>query len=114
MSGNKEWFSIEINPVFDDHSKLIGIIIFNKNISYKKDLEFKNLEKIKNLENIAWNHSHLMRAPLSNILGLTSQMVKSTKCFSCDSNMAELIKYVESEALKLDRIIRENVQKTSS
>lgn len=113
MSGNLEWFSIEMNPVFDDHSKLIGIIIFNKNISYKKDIEFKNLEKIKNLESIAWNHSHLMRAPLSNILGLTSQMVKSTKCFSCDSNMAELIKYVESEALKLDKIIRENVQRAS-
>lgn len=109
--GHKDWVNIRLLPIFDDESKFIGITALTKNISQKKEIETKYLNQIKSLENIAWRHSHEMRAPLSNILGLAKQLKKSKHLFN--ENDADLLRYLETEAEKLDKIIKANLQQTS-
>jgi PAS domain S-box-containing protein len=108
--GHKEWVSINLLPIYDDESTFIGITILTKNISQKKEIESKYLFQIQNLENIAWRHSHEMRAPLSNILGLAKQLKKSKHLL--DDQNAELLTYLETEAEKLDKIIKANLDQT--
>jgi nitrogen-specific signal transduction histidine kinase len=109
--GHKEWVSINLLPIYDDDSIFIGITILTKNISQKKEIESKYLQQIQNLESIAWRHSHEMRAPLSNILGLAKQLKKSKHLL--DEQNVDLLTYLETEAEKLDKIIKANLQQTS-
>ena len=51
-----------------------------------------------------------MRAPLSNILGLAKQLKKSKHLL--DDQNAELLTYLETEAEKLDKIIKANLDQT--
>jgi K+-sensing histidine kinase KdpD len=83
-----------------------------KNVSQKKEFESKYLHQIKNLEEIAWRHSHQMRAPLANIIGIANQLLKPLSDTFSDVDRAELLKHLQTEAQKLDLIIRENVQQT--
>jgi PAS domain S-box-containing protein len=66
--GVKEWFSINLTPIFNEEATLIGVTLLAKNISYKKEIELKYYQQIKSLEEIAFRHSLLMRAPLVNII----------------------------------------------
>jgi PAS domain S-box-containing protein len=66
--------------------------------NYIKSIEEKNLK----LQEVAYIQSHIVRAPLANIMGLVS-LIKSNP----DSQpTAELIDRLESSAIDLDRIIR--------
>ncbi|MDZ4669225.1 MAG: PAS domain S-box protein [bacterium] len=65
----------------------------------------------KTLMEIAWTQSHIVRAPLANLMGLVS-LLKGND--SVDISNAELIEYIEKSAQKLDQIIREIVGKTNN
>jgi PAS domain S-box-containing protein len=110
--GGKEWFSINLTPINNDHVEFIGFTVLAKNVSQKKEFESKYLHQIKNLEEIAWRHSHQMRAPLANIIGIANQLLKPLSDTFSDVDRAELLKHLQTEAQKLDLIIRENVQQT--
>ncbi|TSA60462.1 MAG: hypothetical protein D4R41_02350, partial [Sediminibacterium sp.] len=57
--------------------------------------------------------SHLLRAPLVNIIGLADQLAKVETSSSDKINTVEFIKLIQSEARKLDKIIKENVKLAS-
>ena len=109
-NGQKEWVSISLNPIYDDDYNFLGISVVTKNISHIKVIETQNLLQKKNLDQIAWNHSHEMRAPLANIMGLANQIAKPSNVIE----QSTLIKYLLAEAEKLDNIIRNNVTQASS
>ena len=109
-NGQKEWVSISLNPIYDDDYNFLGISVVTKNISHIKVIETQNLLQKKNLDQIAWNHSHEMRAPLANIMGLANQIAKPSNVIP----QSTLIKYLLAEAEKLDNIIRNNVTQASS
>jgi len=73
----------------------------------------KNLHKIekqdKALKEIAWTQSHIVRAPLANLMGLVSLMKHNEKNGTRDE---EILQYISDSADKLDRVIREIVNKT--
>lgn len=64
----------------------------------------------KVLKEIAWTQSHLVRAPLANILGLTELLKENMN--SGDEN-AQLIDYLRESAEKLDTVINNIVNKTT-
>lgn len=64
----------------------------------------------KVLKEIAWTQSHLVRAPLANILGLTELLKENMN--SGDEN-AQLIDYLKESAEKLDTVINNIVNKTT-
>ena len=109
--GFKEDFSIKLTPIFDVNEDLIAITISGRNISHTKNIEIKNSQHQAALEDIAWRHSHLMRAPLANIIGLVNELTKPSDLLTNDPEKVQLLKYLQSEAKKLDQVIRDNVQK---
>ncbi|MFY0673999.1 MAG: PAS domain-containing protein [Bacteroidia bacterium] len=71
------------------------------------------IEKIQKqnekLKDIAWIQSHVVRAPLANLLGLTNlfRMLQSDK-----EAMTEIVKNIENSTLELDKVVREVTRKS--
>ena len=63
--------------MYNDHSELLGVTSSTRNIHIRKESERKNQEYIAKLETIAFRDSHLLRAPLVNIIGLADQLSKT-------------------------------------
>lgn len=72
-----------------------------------KDLEKQN----KQLLEIAWSQSHLVRAPLSRIMGLASAIQKG---IIEKEKMGEFLNYMLQSAHELDDVIREISNKTET
>jgi hypothetical protein len=69
-----------------------------------RDLEIKN----NVLSNIAYEQSHIVRAPLANIMGLVSIL----KTLPHDEKTTEIIGMLEESSNKLDEVIKSIVKKT--
>lgn len=114
INGDKyEWFSLFFSPVYDNHSNLLGVTISAKNINIKREIERQNKEYIKSLENIAWRESHIMRAPVANIIGLANHLSKMKENSNDLKEYHIYVTHILAEAERLDTIIRENVMSTS-
>ncbi len=88
------------------HNKEAIILVTNditKSIEHLKEIENHN-EKLKD---IAWIQSHIVRAPLSNIIGLL-QIIKDTKAVTD----TELLAYLEQSVDALENSINKIVEKT--
>lgn len=67
------------------------------------------IEKRKDvLKEIAFQHSHLIRSPLSNILGLTAILAK----MEVDTNVRNICSMIAESSMQLDNIVREVVEKS--
>jgi len=114
INGDKfEWFSLYFSPVYDNQSILLGVTISAKNINIRREIERQNKEYIKSLENIAWRESHIMRAPVANIIGLANHLSKMKENTQDLKEIQVYVNHILSEAERLDNIIRENVMSTS-
>lgn len=114
INGDKfEWFSLYFSPVYDNNNILLGVTISAKNINIKREIERQNKAYIKSLENIAWRESHIMRAPVANIIGLANHLRKMKESSNDLKEYHVYVNHILAEAEKLDTIIRENVLSTS-
>ena len=64
-----------------------------------------------NLKEIAWTQSHIVRAPLSRMMGIVN-MLKQT--VSNNPKFSEWIKHFENSAKELDQIILDITRKTEA
>ncbi|MFZ4056525.1 MAG: PAS domain-containing protein [Ferruginibacter sp.] len=64
----------------------------------------------KALKDISWTQSHVVRAPLANLMGLISLMKDKNRDVLKDET---LVNYISDSAEQLDTIIREIVKKTT-
>lgn len=90
------------------NSKKAKIILSNditKSLNHIKEIELQN----QKLKEIAWTQSHIVRAPLSQILGL-SQLVLDDK--QTTEETKELIGILNNSAQELDEIIKEIITKS--
>lgn len=88
--------------------KFIGVI--KDNTSRIVTLESLKLQNQK-LKDIAWAQSHLVRGPLSSILGITKII---TDNIASDDEKLQLIQHLHESAEKLDQVIRDIVTNTES
>jgi hypothetical protein len=72
--------------------------IINKDLAIRNDL----------LGEIAFEQSHIVRAPLASIMGLVDLL----KNYELDENAAEIVNMIEESSKKLDSVIRSIVNKT--
>jgi len=72
-----------------------------------KDLEKQN----KQLLDIAWSQSHLVRAPLSKIMGLSSAIQNG---IVEQEKLGEFLHYIQQSALELDNVIRQITNHTTN
>lgn len=101
--GTKMWVQTTISPVEIDGKTDQYVAIF-LDITDKKEHEEMIRLQNKKLKDIAFASSHLIRAPLANILGLTNLLEE------CDETAtAEIIGHLKSSAQKLDDAVKEMV-----
>lgn len=87
-------------------TRIVGAIIdLTESLNKINKIESQN----KALKEISWTQSHVVRAPLANILGLIYLLKENSKSELRDE---ELIKLIGESAEKLDMVIREIVTKT--
>jgi hypothetical protein len=99
----------EYRAMMDDDKKPAGIYCIGYNITkyVAEELHLKNAnEKIERnstiIEKIIFQQSHLIRAPLSNIIGLTSLLDKEL----LDSNTNNICDMILESSNQLDEVIR--------
>lgn len=108
-TGAQLWFEHKFFPLFNLDKKVIGFVYTNKNIVEKK-LEFKRVEeKNKVLREVAYIQSHLLRSPLSSMLGLLDLIDKK----QLDAENTKYFSYLKPLAQELDMVIRENARKVN-
>lgn len=109
-NGECYWGSLAIAPVHDETGAVKNYIAICRDITnsvnYVKEIEEQN----KKLMDIAWVQSHVVRAPLSRILGLINLMTMDPQQETVD----ELLPLLYQSAVDLDDVIKEIVRKTQS
>jgi PAS domain S-box-containing protein len=95
------WIRYTITPVYEGDI-IKGACICGRDItarkSYVEAIEHQN----KIFREISWMQSHLVRAPLARIMGLTTMLTHPAD----DMEQAEILKYLEISSQELDDIIR--------
>ncbi|MCX2451136.1 PAS domain S-box protein [Pedobacter sp. PLR] len=86
--------------------KMVGAL---RDITVRKDYEHRLLQKNEILKKIAWENSHKLRKPVSNIIGIVNLMKIETK--AADPALMEML---ERSALELDEMISRINESTSS
>jgi PAS domain-containing protein len=97
----KKWHKIEFIPVYDETNEITGIAISTFDIHAVKQIEFKNKQYAKQIEEISWRETHLLRAPISNLLGITKLLNKPDSSVNEEEKKA-LLQIIEREVLKMD------------
>ncbi len=107
-----KWWSLKVFSVLTDSKKRIGVALQVIDITIDKEKENRILEQNQRLRQIAWQQSHEVRAPLSNMLGLLHLMQLKSK----ETNGEELDFLIQSligEGNKLDKVIHEIVKNSN-
>lgn len=101
--GREIFEEISFNPIRDINEDIIGISCFARDITnqylYLRRIERQNAK----FKEIAWSQSHEVRAPLSNIMGLTALFNFED---ASDSVNADIIKSIGDAARQLDDIVK--------
>ncbi len=107
-NGECYWGSLGIAPVRDETGLIKNYIAICRDITssvnYVKEIEAQN----KKLMDIAWVQSHIVRAPLSRILGLVNLMTMDPQ----QETLNELMPLLYQSAVDLDDVIKEIIRKT--
>ncbi len=78
-------------------------------ITEEKTGQEKLLDQLEKLKEIAWIHSHMVRAPLAKIMGLTD-LIKKQICTPEEEK--ELLNAIIDSSKELDDMIKSIVHKT--
>lgn len=89
----------------DDRKKYESELLRRKTMA-----EEEKLQKIKALEKVAFYQSHLVRAPLANILGIADLLSAD----EINSNISDLIPLLKQSAEQLDSVIRKIVEEAGA
>ncbi|WP_217703329.1 PAS domain S-box protein [Flavobacterium agri] len=108
--GKEIFEEVSFNPIRDIHDEIIGISCFSRDITtqhlYLKQIEKQNAK----FREIAWSQSHEVRAPLSNIMGLTALLNHDD---ASDSGNAEVIRLIGEASRQLEEIVKKISAKAS-
>lgn len=111
--GGYIYTQLEYRAMIDDDKNPVGIYCIGYNITkyVAEELDLKNAnEKIEKnstiIEKMIFQQSHLIRAPLSNIIGLTGLLDKE----SLDSNTSNICDMILESSNQLDEVIRSIVK----
>lgn len=108
-NGESYWASLAISPVMDDKGNVKNYIAIERDITERMDYLTAIEEQNKQLREIAWVQSHMVRAPLARILGLTDLLINEIS----DQTSKQALTMLKKSANDLDSVIHEIVQKTA-
>lgn len=109
-SGGYVYTQWEYRAMFDEEGNPAGIFCLGYNITkyVAEEMQLREAQEeiAKNsetLKKIVFQQSHLIRAPLSNIMGLTSILDRT----SLDGNASNVCDMISESAVQLDKVIRD-------
>jgi PAS domain S-box-containing protein len=108
---NRDIINVEVqsNIIYFKNQK-VKLVMANditKQIKYIKTIEDQN----KSLKNIAWTHSHIVRAPLAKMMSIIDFMKESD---GMSAEYEDLLNHFFDSGTELDGIIRDIVKKTET
>jgi light-regulated signal transduction histidine kinase (bacteriophytochrome) len=90
---------------------LNGIVVNSRDVTerilYTKAIERQNLK----LKEIAWNQSHIVRAPVARLMGLIN-LIKEEQLDIIEKE--EVLSYIIVSGEEIDRVIKKNVEHSAS
>ncbi len=109
-NGSLYWVKAYISPVVNAEGEITKFICVEEDITLQKET-LSNLEsKNKQLAKIAWEQSHLVRAPLARIMGLVSLFNSDVVS---EEERIKFLKDLQVSADELDAVIKAIVLKTN-
>lgn len=109
-AGGHKWISCSMSPVWDAQGKMTHWVTFIRDITERRTYVDILQNQNKRLREIAFTQSHLVRTPLSRLLGL-AHLLHDTQ--PSDPDFHKIIDNVKKSADELDEIIKSIVGKTS-
>lgn len=110
-SGEKYWLSFSMSPVPDANGEYSHWLIIMRDITERRDYVTLLKRQNKRLKEIAFTQSHVVRAPLSRLMGVVNVLLSSEKE---DSDFDMLLRNVGTSAKELDEVIKRIVGKAVS
>jgi len=108
-NGTPYWVNIVVNPVTDHAGLVTHFVALERNVTERRNYVEKLKIQNATLREIAWTQSHVVRAPLSRLMGLVDLIVGHME----HTELEQLLGYIRTSAEELDAIIKNIVQKTS-
>lgn len=108
--GESSWFHVRMQPVYKKNNDLLGVSIFTINITENKLARLSLKENEDKFKEIAWNQSHIIRAPVAKILGITNILKDFTDLD--EEEKKEWIDRLLSTTQELDSVIKNIVNLT--
>lgn len=105
VAGNMIAWQAQYLPAFDRSGNIIGCAFTANDVTDRKKAEDKVKRQNAILREIAWKQSHVVRAPIANILSINALLETSP----ADKDLLDALKH---ETNKLDGIIKDIVDKT--
>ena len=103
-----KWVKLFYHPEIQDDG-IVKWYGFLEDINFQKSVQL-DLEKQNNqLKDIAWTQSHLVRGPLSRIMGLVAALKRKTLS---EDYHEKFIDHIHDSTIELDKVIREITNKT--
>ncbi|MCC9167434.1 PAS domain-containing sensor histidine kinase [Pontibacter harenae] len=110
-TGEEVWFKFDVSPVFDETDKLVRFVIILTDITDRKKVEADLIQlkddlhiQNRNLQQFTYITSHNLRAPVANLIGLTS-LVK--KLDSGSEAFKTVVEHISRSTLQLDSTLRD-------
>jgi PAS domain S-box-containing protein len=100
-NGHLFWEEVIITPIKNEDGEIINFLGIKNDISNKKKTDEK-------LRKIAWNQSHQVRGPLTDILGILNIL----KMDISEEEKITLMEQLETAAKQLDQVIHKVIDET--
>lgn len=98
--------------IYSDNGQPVRMIGCMQDITARVEYVHAIEQHNERLREIAWMQSHLVRAPLARILGITQ--ILSTVTENSHETLSEMLPFLSSSALELDTIIKDIVRKSQN
>lgn len=108
--GSLYWVKAYISPVENSQGVITNFIGVEEDITLQKETLSTLENKNKRLAEIAWEQSHLVRAPLARILGMVNLFQND---FISNEEKAMYLNYLKVSAEELDAVIKAIAIKTN-
>lgn len=105
--GSVIWIRYTVTPV-RENGRITGACITGRDVTERKFYLRSVEEQNRIFREISWMQSHMVRAPLANILGLLPMLNNEVQA----QERSEIVDYINKSATELDNIIKEITKKS--